>query len=321
MEDFHQASYLYRQILQMRLNSFGPKDHRTRQVIQYLGTLMDSRKQFNEAERLLYTTLQLYHGAPDDEAMIITISWITFIQSHQGRYEESYISAQNGIQKFQESLGAKHPKVLVVKTDLAWALYLQDRLRESEALFREILAIRLEQFDRKDQETMRVKEGLASVLFKMDILDEATAFYEEVYQHFFEAYGPEYSWTVIRCGDLGTAYENQGRYLDALRLYQEHISKLQDVDRDHPKILDIQILAGRCYYQQGHYLDALRLFQELLSKAQAVDIEHPKIPDIQDWIEDTQDMIEEENSSSVEDGSSCEEDDDEMVTIRRQRLS
>jgi tetratricopeptide (TPR) repeat protein len=91
-------------------------------------------------------------------------------------------------------------------------------------------------------------EGLAWVLRKMDRFGEAITWSEKAFERSRDMYGPEHEWTLRACEDLGECYEKEGRYADALELYQQTVEKLRAGGGiEHPAVADFESYIDNIY--------------------------------------------------------------------------
>ncbi len=91
------------------------------------------------------------------------------------------------------------------------------------------------------RDTLNNAEDWSDMLLDMGRVLEATSLSEKVYQGRLRLLGPELSDTMDACYMLGDCYERQGRYKDALNLYDEQVEKIRSAKGDdHPSIARVQ---------------------------------------------------------------------------------
>jgi tetratricopeptide (TPR) repeat protein len=237
--DYQSAENVDRQVFQIRLQAFGPRDMRTRQSMNDLGVSLAKMKEYNGAERLLRMASQIHSMDTDIHnwkayQVMTNIGWVL---ERQKFYDESYSLLYDAVQKSKASLGPDHLGTLNLQNNLAWALYQQRRLKESEEIFREVWSLQCKLFRESTPASLEIVRGLAAVLTEMDRFGDAIEWSEKVFGRSLDAYGPEHEWTLDACDRLGECYEKERRYVDALELYQQMVEKLRSSgSMEHPAV-------------------------------------------------------------------------------------
>jgi tetratricopeptide (TPR) repeat protein len=237
--DYQSAENIDRQILQIRLQAFGPRDSRTRQSMNDLGVSLSEMGEYNGAEKLLRMALQIHSMDADIHnwkayQVMLNIGWAF---RRQKFYDESYSVLYDAVQKSKTSLGPEHLRTLDLQNNLAFTLYAQGKLEEGEEIFREVWSLHCKLFGESAFSSLYTVKGLALVLKKMDRIGEAIAWSENLFGRSLDLYGPEHEWALDACEDLGECYEKEGRYADALELYQQMVEKLRSSGNiGHPAV-------------------------------------------------------------------------------------
>jgi tetratricopeptide (TPR) repeat protein len=237
--DYQSAENIDRQVLQIRLQAFGPRDWRTRESMNNLGASLASMEEYNGAEKLLRTALQIHSVDTDMDnwgscEVILNIGFTLRLQKF---YDKSYSVLYDAVQKSKISLGPEDLYTLDLQNSLAWTLYVQKRLKESEEIFREVWSLQCKLFRESTFTSEVTIRGLAAVLIEMDRFGDAIEWSEKLFGRSLDAYGPEHEWTLEACEDLGECYEKEGRYVEALELYQNMAEKLRSSGSiEHPAV-------------------------------------------------------------------------------------
>jgi tetratricopeptide (TPR) repeat protein len=237
--DNQSAENLDRQVLQIRLQTFGPRDLRTIQSMSYLGVSLSKMGKHNGADKLLRTALQIHSESTEthNQRLYSAMSDLGWVLEQQKSYDESYSVLYNAVQKSKKTLGPEHLHTLHLQSNLAWTLYAQKRFKESEEIFREVCSLQCKLFADSAPSTINTIRGLAVVLKRMDRFEEAIPWSQKTFGRSLDAYGPEHKWTLEDCQALGQCYKKEGRYEDALELYQQMVEKLRSSESvEHPAV-------------------------------------------------------------------------------------
>jgi tetratricopeptide (TPR) repeat protein len=239
MGDSQGAEIIDRQVLQIRLQAFGPRDLRTRRSMNHLGNSLVRMEEYNGAEKLLRTALQVHSMDADMHnwrayQVMMNIGWALACQKS---YDESHRVLYDAVQRSKISLGPEHLETLALQNRFAWTLYWQRRLKESEEIFREVWSLQCKLLGESTYISISTIQGLAWVLKEMDRFGEAIEWSKKIFERSLDAYGPENEWTLEDCDHLGECYEKEGRYVDALELYQQMVEKLRSSGSiEHPAV-------------------------------------------------------------------------------------
>ena len=221
------AEVLCRQVLQIRLQLYGPRDFRTQRAMKDLADVVGRRKRIIEEETLLRSALQLLGNSGPRENMCVVMQNLSFNLCEQKRFEESSSLAQYTVELSKLVFGVGHPEALAAESEFAEILNKQGRCAESVCLLRTIVSQQLELLGDNDRDTLISIGRLAEALMKMDQTQEAIAWGEKAFRGHLETIGPDTAWILRCCYNLEECYKRQKRYADALELYQQLIGSLR----------------------------------------------------------------------------------------------
>lgn len=235
---YEEADKLDRQILQIRLNTLGPRHTLTLRGINRLAMSLRQSGKLLEGERLLSIVLQFQHEVQgiDDELVCSEIE-LAKVLGAQGRYGESKYLALKAAERSKISFGPEHDTTLYCFYIIARCLAMLGQHAESESLLRKVLERQLERFGEFNRSTVETMEYLAWILVDMGRYQEAVTYCENCFRAYLENYGMEHTFTVDACDGLGQCYEKLGRYEDAFSLYRRTINQLQSRNPDDNPVI------------------------------------------------------------------------------------
>ncbi|PMD38715.1 hypothetical protein L207DRAFT_584112 [Hyaloscypha variabilis F] len=224
------AEKLQRQLLQMNLASAGPRNLVTIHHMTRLAAVM-YRKNINEGELLLRTAVQLSADDPirRDKGRCEAMRSLAYLLGIKGAHQEEYRILIEAVERSSSSLGPRDLAVILLKIQLAWALFRLRRYNESENLFRDLISLYLEgEIERNEEILASAGLGLANVLWWTDRVEEAACWYEKSFEAKYHCYGDDLSNASTICNMLGSCYEQLGRYDDALKLYRQFMDEIRE---------------------------------------------------------------------------------------------
>jgi tetratricopeptide (TPR) repeat protein len=243
MGNFQEEEAIYRQLVQMRLNILGPKHRDTVAAIARLAIPMRDLGRHEESEKLLRTAMQLYHNVPGmpEDGTCRRMRNLAMLLGKQKRYEESRKLFQLSAERSAVSLGENHPGTLASYYGIGKILRREGHIIESEKVLQETLIKQLKVFGENHPSSMNTMFELAENLMELNNYKEATTWHEMSLRGRLEIFGTESKLTLLSCEHLGRCYNAQGRYSDALALYQQTIANIRSTKGDdYPSIAEIQ---------------------------------------------------------------------------------
>ena len=241
--NYAKAEALTREVLQKRLNDFGPRHSDTWRCIDYLAWVLERQSRFSGAEKLSRIALQLHHeiSGLDEQEVFSPKRYLSLICSYQGRYDESRDLSRLLQENLEASLGAEHPWVLEAQYAIAVSLRREGKFQESERLYRKVWAQRLKVLGESHPDTWNTASSFAYLLYRMNRFEEAIVWYQRFFWERLEIYGPDGDKAMNSCCWLGDCYQKLGRYNDALKLYQQIAGKIRATKgEESPVLVQIQ---------------------------------------------------------------------------------
>jgi tetratricopeptide (TPR) repeat protein len=238
-----EAESLNRQLLQIALTNFGPRDLRTASIMEYLASFLIALDRPITSEQLLRTALQLRRDMKRLDELILCndLRILASALKVQGRDYESLNLARHTAEQSKLIFGSEHPETLRCSRTLASCLRTNGFLEESKQLLQSTLSIHLSVLGERHRSTRGTMWQLAETLTGIDCNSEALTWYEKVFWICVEEEGLDCRFVISHCRELGRCYESLGRYADALALYQQTINKIRsEMGEEHPAILRIQ---------------------------------------------------------------------------------
>jgi len=237
---------LRREILQICLASYGPRNWHTTQALSRLGRSIVKRQRL-EGELLLRNALRLSLDDPTElnERQCAIMKSLALSLHQQGAYIESHEVATEAVRLFKHSLGAEHEYICHVECTLACSAYKLGRLEESENLFRALASFYVASAESSDNATFphggalsNLWAGLGNVLLEMGNVEEATGWFEKSFGLRLVNFGVTHAATKGLCDQIAYCYEFQGRYDDARKLYIRMFEQLRSLGNDPDGFLE-----------------------------------------------------------------------------------
>lgn len=218
-----------RQLLQIRLNTFGLRHGKTIAALQRLSNPIRRQERYSESEELLSIMVQLSESAPgmSDHRRCRGLSSLAKVMFQQGRYKASESLHRQATEWSKLSLGEEHPATMQCVYHLARTLRCQGDLRESEDLLRQTVERQTKTLGEYSPSTIDSTSELGETLEMAGRYDEAIVIYEKSLRGFSMIWGPGHDYTIVGCESLGRCYELKCRYTDALALYGRTIDDIQ----------------------------------------------------------------------------------------------
>jgi tetratricopeptide (TPR) repeat protein len=247
LHENEESEQLCRQSLQIALQAFGPRHRDTLHIIGALGITLGSasRGQLSEGEKLLSIALQLYSdpGRRGIISKINNMSNLSWILNTQGRFEEAKTLSLRTVEQATAELGLKHKMSLMARRQLASDLSKLGQLKESEAMIRTLVQDCSELLGEKNIETINDMERLTYLLYWKGNFQEAAVWARRVSYGRLVISAPEDNKVRRACRFLGHIYQEQGKWVDALQLYRDHMEKVRASAGDsHPFVAEVQSL-------------------------------------------------------------------------------
>jgi tetratricopeptide (TPR) repeat protein len=245
-KQFEKAEALYRQLLQLRLSIQGPRDPATIKAMSILARSMSNSEGSDRWQylHLARSAMQLQERvglAYKTEASFDVVNDLLYVLRLGQQYQESSNLGEVVLSKVTPILGDKHPETLRYMCELGASYRQQGRLMESVSIFQTVISKQASDVHVLDA-VWRIYE-LSEGLLGLGRVSEAIPLLEEIFRNDIREHG----WMNLEpkegCEDLGKCYLQEGRYMDAMELYEEYIRMIKKSHGDdHPWIKDFQDL-------------------------------------------------------------------------------
>ncbi len=268
LSENEEADTIFRQILQRRLNTLGPRHRKTLDVMGRFASFLRYSGNLIEVEKLLSSVFQLQHEAEGTEWQDISYNELDLAKllMARGRYREGKTLALKAAEVLEFFLGPDHQDTFRCYTAVARCLYKLGQYAESESKLQEMLERQVKRRGESHLQIAYTMMFLGQVLIKTGRSQEAVGYYETCLRVRVENLGLENPDVIEACDRLGGCYESLGRYEDAFDLYQRTVDQLRSTNTDeHPAVVKIRswiaelraLLAARkdavCYEQDDYH--------------------------------------------------------------------
>ena len=231
----------------------GPMDQGTWKCVIKLGQVLSHKNQYIESEKFLRLGLQLLGKTElsNIKYMARTIGHLARNYSSKKQYEEAQVACRSAMEALEGSLGPESQSLINLQGRMAWNLLHQGQVEESLALFRTVVNRSLRTRHENPRYELDFTDGLASALVKLGRVDEVASWYERSYSVFAEHYPLASAKVLSVCYRLGRYYKAQDRQDDALKLYEDHIRKMQKTLETEDLESDVQLTVEKALQWLG----------------------------------------------------------------------
>lgn len=175
-------------------------------------------------------------------------------------------------------LGEEHPAVLRVRHQLAWAVADEGDPAQAEAIYHDVLSIRLRVLGSSHPDTLDSRHEFAWIATCLGRWAEAEQRYRNTLRHSLIYLGPDASETLTTRHELAFAIARQGRLDEALPTFRNVLRDRQRVlGDDHPQTLQTQHELAWITAKQGRWAEAEDMYRHLLDLRQALEADHPHV--------------------------------------------
>ncbi|KAF7944111.1 hypothetical protein EAE96_010520 [Botrytis aclada] len=169
-------------------------------------------------------------------------------------------------------LGKNNIATLSTMNNLA-AMYLDSRrLEEARPLLYQALEIKLTMLGPQHPRTLNTASNLANLLVLQLHFDAATEMYERTLVGYQSLYGPVHKTVVESLNNLGEVAMKRGNFLDAEKLFQEGLEKLEILGGGGEDGLTLYLKANIAlvYKLQHRYQEAEHCYHSIIQKRKAL---------------------------------------------------
>ncbi len=246
----------------------GDENAQTAMHLRNLGVLLDELDRLDEAEKAYRDSQAVLVRQLGPDHVNLAYSYLNLAVLLGGRRNqpaEADALYKRTLEIRRKALGPKHPTVGQA-LQLSALFYLnQGRLEESEAAYREALAI-FSGIDPKHFEVGKCKNGLALIASRRGRYAEAEAMMAEVETLFREVLGEKHPFTWQVRGNRATQIGLQGRLEEEETLEREVAQKLEELNgRGSGEALDARARLAETRRKRGNPNEALPVHREVLA--------------------------------------------------------
>jgi eukaryotic-like serine/threonine-protein kinase len=243
----------------------GDDSAQTAMHLRNLAVLLDELDRVDEAEKAYrdsQATLVKQLGPDHVNLGYSYINLAVLLAGRRGQAAEAEALYKRGLEIRRTALGNKHPTV-GQGLQLTGLFYLnQGRLEESEAAYREALAL-FRAIDPKHFEVGKCLNGLALIASRRGKFAEAEKTMEEVEALFREVLGEKHSFTWQIRGNRASQIRFQGRLEEAEKLEREVAAKIEELNgKDSSEAVDARSRLGETLRRRGRVDEALPLHRQ-----------------------------------------------------------
>jgi len=237
-EDQNAEEEIQRQVVQISLCKFGPKDNFARQCLQFLAMCLMNAKKYKLCEELLYIVIEIGQSILDQQTDMVKAFYARTLQMlcrtlwEQGKYDECERMSQMARAKARSLLHMYHENVMALDYRLATAWRKQGRLRESEELLRDVLDRQLHSIGEGDQDTLYTTFELAELLGETKRYEEASVFRQKFFRGRIKTFGAVNRFSFEGFEKLLKTYEAEGRRADTDDLAMKYLEQLKELKGD-----------------------------------------------------------------------------------------
>ncbi len=216
--DLDQAEDVYRNVFEIRLRVFGPRDQEVIDSRHELAWIAACRQDWVTAEKGYRETLDdciriLNPEHPQTMLIRHELAWVIANQG-QNRLGEAREIFRTVLADRRRVLGPEHPRTLTTLHELAWIAARQGKWRRAEAAYRKLFVLRRQILTKDHPATILTRHELAWVAARRGRISEAESRYSNVLNHRRRILGEDHPETLatqealkeLRCGRILDAH-------------------------------------------------------------------------------------------------------------------
>jgi tetratricopeptide (TPR) repeat protein len=173
------------------------------------------------------------------------------------------------------ALGQEHPAMLRARHQLAWTVADQGDPAQAEAIYQDVLDIRLRVLGDSHPDTLDSRHEFAWIATCLDRWAEAEQRYRDTLRDSLIHRGPDAPETLTTRHELAFAIARQGRLDEALQAFQEVLQDRRRVlGEDHRQTLQTRHELAWITAKQGRWAQAEAMYRHLLDLRQVLEPDH-----------------------------------------------
>lgn len=240
MEDWDREEPVARDLVQLCLMHLGPKDPETLNALYRLASVMMGQKRYSESEKLHRLTIHLCQEGTEKhhERMSWSSTALGRVYEGEGKLDEAIRIMKESSARAKESLGDENEAVMIGDYRLARILARRGYLQDSEELLLNTLARQTKVLGESHINPMCTMFELGYTLQQARRYSEAAAWLEKCFHKSLTL--SNFEFMTRFCTRLGSVYEEQGRYEEALGFYQEAVDFLHaEKEKSNDELFDV----------------------------------------------------------------------------------
>jgi len=176
------------------------------------------------------------------------------------------------------ALGEEHPAVLRARHALAWTVADQGDPAQAEAIYQDVLAVRLRVLGPSHPDTLDSRHEFAWIATCRGRWTQAEQRYRDTLRDSLIYRGPDAPETLTTRHELAHAIARQGRLDEALPAFQDVLRDRRRVlGDDHPQTLQTLHELAWITAEQGRWAQAEAMYRHLLDLRQVLEADHPHV--------------------------------------------
>lgn len=176
------------------------------------------------------------------------------------------------------TLGEEHPAVLRARHQLAWAVADGGDPAQAEAIYQDVLGVRLRVLGDSHPDTLESRHEFAWIASCLGRWAEAEQRYQDTLRDSLICLGSDHPDTLTTRHELAYAIARQGRFDEALPAFWDVLRDRRRVlGDDHPQTLQTQHGLAWITAKQGRWAEAEAMYRRLLDLRQVLETDHPHV--------------------------------------------
>lgn len=256
------AEDLMEQVLETRLEVFGPDHLEVAESLAALGYLIAGRAP-REAEEPLRRALEIRrrHLPADHLDIAESIYYLALNQRNLSFFDEAKAFAQESLEMRRRLLGEEHYLVAASLLVLADILQTQGSYTEAEALLRESLAMLRRLLGEEHPSVAENFNHLAELLLRQGAYDEAEALYQKSLAILQRHLGEEHRSVALTLNDLARTVRQKGSFEEAESYYRQALAIFKGLQDQKGNVAICQANLAVVLGEQGSFAEALPLLR------------------------------------------------------------
>jgi tetratricopeptide (TPR) repeat protein len=235
--DYAGAERLYREQLQLNIETMGPEHTETAECYDNVAFNLDAQGRYGEAEPLSHKALEIRERVlgSDHPDTATSTNNVAYNMNAQGRYDEAEQLYRKALDIFAQVLGPDHAATATSTNNVAGILNAQGQFGEAEPLFRKALDIFERVLGPDHPKTATSINNLAFNLAAQGRYREAEPLYRKALEMRERLLGPTHPDTAVCHNNIGKNLSLNGRVNEAESHYQKSLRALERVlGPNHP---------------------------------------------------------------------------------------